>query len=629
MKKTLLILALALLHTAASAQTFKTTVTAPAGVSMTVFGGFADSSKVITPASESVSGGTAKYIYNLEPGNYHFVSSGYGYHSLHKNFTVKDKARAIDANPGLKGEKGYEQSRMAFAYTDETTAAGLSTKELSKRFPKVLTTPGFNPGKPVAEHTTQREMEEFLAKLDKGNKNIYTYTAGYSTKGLKVPVAVFTTSNLEGMTLEEAGAAVVANGRPTVFLHAEIHGNEASPGEGALAMCAELNGAYGTKMLPKVNVIVMPRVNCDGTREWTRGTSAAPDMNRDNLLCKNPEVKAAHRVYNAFQPAVVIDMHEYGVGRNYLKTEGYLDDAGITVGGNQNNSKPFNDLQKEMMRYVEKTGLDNGLRYWEYTQAGYSDQSPLHASHYYALRSSTNFLVESPNSTSEKKSSFARRVFTQFFAAQALIEYAANNSEKLLNTCKADREHIISSTGPFVLRHGQDKEAYTYSRTIFSYIDGHKIKDTAFSVRYYETPLITRPRPAAYIIPKDSKHIGKILELAGYNGITWEEVPAGTKMTLRQYAENPKWAAAGYAAPKSAGRHQGKQKFAAEEVERFALLEPQETVFEKGAYIFKTAQPSGLVLMMLMEPDVIMTDQYPITLVQADLLGVNQLYRLD
>lgn len=625
MKKSLLLLVLLTIQSAAFGQTYKTTVTAPAEVSMTVFAGFADSSEVMTPVTKTVSGNTAKYVYDLKPGNYHFVSSGYDYLSLNKNFTVKDKAIVVNADPGRLSEKGYQTTRMTFAYTDEVTATGLTTKELSKKFPKVLTTPGFNPKKPVGEHTTQREMEEFLAKIDKADKNMNYFTAGFSTKGLIVPLAVFTTTDIDGLSLEEAGAAVVANGKPTIFLHAEIHGNENSPGEGALAMCAELNGAYGAKVLPKVNVIVMPRVNCDGTREWTRGTSIAPDMNRDNLLCKNPEVKAAHRVYNAFKPAIVIDMHEYGVTRNYSLTQGYLDDAGITVGGNQNNSKVLNDLQKVMMRHVEKTGLDNGLRYWEYTQAGYSDQSPLHASHYYALRSSANFLVESPSSTSEKRASFARRVFTQFFAAQALIEWTMSNSEELLAACKADREHVISSTDPFILRHGQNKEAYRYTRYIFDFTDGHKIKDTTFSVCYYEVPLITRPRPTAYVIPKDVKHINRILEIAKYNEIEYDEVPAGTTMTLRQYAQNPKW----QPAMPPARRGERYRGFQADKVEKCALLEPQETTFENGAYFFKTAQPSAIVLMFLMEPDVIMTDQYPITLVQADLLELKDLYRFD
>ena len=209
MKKAFLPLILLLAQTMASGQsaTFRTTVTAPADVSMSVFGGFADSTALKTPLSRTVNGSTASYVYELENGNYHFVSSGYDYNTLNKNFLVKGKAQRIDADPGRLSEKGYQETGMLYAYTDEMTEVALSVKDLSKRFPKVLTTPAFSLTKPVQEHTTQREMEEFLDKLDKSSANMYTYVAGLSTKGRRLPLAVFTTTNLNGMTLEQAGAA--------------------------------------------------------------------------------------------------------------------------------------------------------------------------------------------------------------------------------------------------------------------------------------------------------------------------------------------------------------------------------------------------------------------------------------
>lgn len=618
MKRSILLTLILSLGITAFCQTHNTTISAPSEVSVSVFQGFAESTEEIMPACRKENGGTVRYEYDLKPGLYHFISGGYGYLSLKKNFTVGNRPVSLNANPGRRGEKGYQQTAMTYAYTDEVIEKCLGIDRLRKYYPKVMTTPGFDSGKPVGEYTTQREMEEYLARLDSGNPNMYTYTAGYSTLERRIPLAVFTCVDIKGMTMEEAGRAISSDARPTIFLHAQIHGHESSPGEGALAVCAELCGKYGTEVLPHVNVIVLPRINCDGAQIWMRGTTVCKDMNRDNLMVCNPEVKAAHNVYNLFSPAVVVDMHEASV-RNYSDTEGYLEDAGITVGGNQNNSLQFNELQKEMMRYVERKGSEIGLRYWEYTQAGYSDQSPLHASHYYALRSSATFLVETTSRICQKRTSFARRVFTQFFAVRALIEYTIANSGKVTGTCRADREYITSDRSPFILRHGQNSEAYTYSRTIFNLTDGSVKQDTMFAVRFYEIPLVTRSRPSAYVIPKDARNIGRILEIARYNGISYEELPAGTEMTLRQYTQNPKWHPA----------VQHTDKFVPDSVEKCALIEPQKTVFNHGAYIFRTAQPNAIVLMFLMEPDVIKTDTNPITLIQADLLGVDELYRME
>ena len=622
MRKILLFLGFVLLVWTSFAKKVKTTILSPKGVTTEVYAGFVPSQDAVKPLEQSQSGSQTKAVYLLESGKYHFISKGYGYLSLKKNFVVSDKALTLNGDPGKKEERGYQQNILTSAYPDEVNQRCLNVDNLLKLFPKVLSTPGFRNGKSPVEHTTQLEMEEFLSALDSKNDNMYTFDAGLSTWEMKIVLAVFSTLDLRGLTLEQAGAKIANDTRPTIFLHAEIHGNENSPGEAALSMCAELCGTYGKKILDKVNIIIMPRVNPDGTKAWIRGTSVMHDLNRDNLLVKNPEVKATHKVFNAFKPHLVIDMHEYSV-RNYADEEGFLDDAGITIGGNQNNSLSFNEFQKGMMRYVEKRGEDVGLRYWEYTQPGYSDQSPLHASHYFSLRSSASFLVETPNYRCQRSSSFKRRVYTHFFAVHALIEFAIENSRAIVDMCNKDREHIISDRGDFVLRHGQNSEAYTYKRKVFSLVDGTHLRDTLFSVRYYEVPLLKRHRAKSYVIPCSAKNIERILEIARYNGISYELLPKGTRMKLRQYAQNPKWKPA--VQPKA--KPGEKQKFVADDTHRCLLLEAQETIFEDGAYIFSTAQPSAIVLMFLMEPDVIKTDVNPITLSQADILSLDELYR--
>ena len=608
-----LILTLTLLCASVSSafsETYRVTLRAPYEVQVKVYRGFGDSVPAGRPLliKTTMFGILKDQVFDLEPGKYHFVASGEGYYTLHKNFSVAGPKR-INADPGRMGQKGYEPKRV-FEYTDETVKS-LSPGALTKKFPKVLTVPSLDRKKAAQEHTTQEEMEAFITGHDDNNDNMYRYIVGHTTLGLPMPFVIFTTEAISGMDLDAAAEVIRGCGKPTVYLHAYIHGNEPSAGDGALAAIAELDGDYGKQVLQKVNVIILPRVNGDGAKAWTRGTSATPDMNRDNLLAANPEVKAAHHVYNLFLPEVVIDMHEYGAWRNVTRDNGFLDDAGITVSGNQNNTPELNDLMKVMMRYVEETGAMEGLRYWEYTQDGFSDQAPLHASHYYALRGSLNFLVETPNASLDKKSTYARRVMTQFFAAKALIEFAASHSSEVCSTVRADREATVQKglkgLDPLVLKHGQNKQAYTYTRKYFDFETGKLIKDSTFSVRYYEVPLITRERPKAYVIPKNLPESGRILEIMKYNGITWSELPAGVMLPVRGYLP---------------GEGDGKPVL--------NLLGAEEmTAFPEGAYIFTMAQPSGLVLGMLMEPDFVRTDKFPISLVQAGLLETEHVFRCE
>ena len=610
MKRFLLFFAALVLCAGAYAQTCKVTLRAPEGVSVRVYEGFGDSLFVGEPVSAAKHGANVDYTYDLKPGRHHFISSGEGYYTLHKNF-IAAEGKQVDANPGLLGNRGYEPKKV-FAHTDETAANALDITELAKKYPGVLAVPSLKAGKPAQEYTTQQELENFLVFRDGRRDNMYLFfNAGHTTRGLVMPLAVFTTTDIKGLPLEEAAAAVRANGKPTIYLHAHIHGNEPSAGDGALAMVAELDGKYGKQVLPYVNVIILPRVNGDGAKAWTRGTSRFPDMNRDNLLVDNPEIKAAHHIYNLFLPEIVMDMHEYGAWRNVTRTRGFLDDAGITVSGNQNNTAELNDLMKEMMRYVESEGAKVGLRYWEYTQGGYSDQAPLHASHYYALRSSTNFLVETPNASLDKGQTHPRRVMTQFFAAKALIDYAIANKDRLQATVKADREATVrkglEGSDPIVLKHGQNEEAYKYSRKFFDFRRGEVLTDSIFSVRYYEVRQIERKRPTAYVIPKDVRYADLILDVMRYNCIQWSELPKNATMNLRGYLP---------------GDPDAKPVLN-------VLGEEKTVTFPAGAYIFSMAQPSGIVLSMLMEPDFVMTDSFPISLVQAKLLTADQVYRCE
>ena len=610
MKSILLsVLAALVIGIGAFGQTCKVTLRAPEGVSVVVYQGFGDSLKVGDPVSVTTRGAHVEYVYQVKPGRHHFIASGEGYYWLRKNF-LAEEGKVIDADPGRKGGQGYEPEKV-YCHTDETVAATMDISALAKSYPKVLTIPCFRKGKPRQEHTTQEELLAYLAGIDGKKDNLYLYTAGHTTLGLEMPFALFTATDVAGLSLEEAAAAVRANGKPTVYLHAQIHGREPSAGDGALAMIAELTGKYGRQVLPSVNVLILPRVNGDGAKAFTRGTSVAPDMNRDNLLAANPEVKAAHHIYNLFRPEVVLDMHEYGAWRSVMRTRGFLDDAGITVSGNQNNTAELNDLMKEMMRYVEAEGDKVGLRYWEYTQGGYSDQAPLHASHYYALRGSANFLVETPNASSDKAATYGRRVMTQFFAAKALIDFTIANTERLQAAVKNDRAATVakglSGTDPLVLKHGQNKESYRYTRKYYDFRKGEVIKDSTFSVRYYEVPEIVRERPRAYVISKDVAHIERILEVMRYNGICWSELPKNVSLPLRKYAQGDTTA----------------------KPVLDVLCEEQVCCFPQGAYLFPMGQESGLVLGMLMEPDFVLTDSFPISLVQAGLLKREDVYRCE
>ena len=72
-------------------------------------------------------------------------------------------------------------------------------------------------------------------------------------------------------------------------------------------------------LLDKINVIVVPRANPDGSEAGTRVTANGIDMNRDHLLLHTPEARAIARLVRDYRPILVIDSHEYTVVGRFLE----------------------------------------------------------------------------------------------------------------------------------------------------------------------------------------------------------------------------------------------------------------------------------------------------------------------
>jgi hypothetical protein len=169
--------------------------------------------------------------------------------------------------------------------------------------------------------TDHDEMVQFLEKLPRTNLTLEYL--GEIPQGFPFPFLVF----CKDAPLDKNGkpdrspAALVATGRPLVWVQGNIHGGEWSGGEGALAMAYDLaNGRYDD-ILSKVNVLITPRVCADGAKrparetrdllalQWTT-TPEARDLNRDNVLLDLPVTRAMRKMSRAYAPHFCIDLHE-------------------------------------------------------------------------------------------------------------------------------------------------------------------------------------------------------------------------------------------------------------------------------------------------------------------------------
>lgn len=592
------------------------TLTAPTGVTVKVYGGFADGGARLTAVSSSTADGIVSYVYALPAGEYHFVSNGTGYHTLHKDFivTVQDLiagAKTVNADSGAKTLGGSYQSPVKiYSYSDELFASPLmDISGLTARFPDLLDTPAFAAGKGKEEYTTQAELAAYLQAHALANDNMYLYEIGTTELGKTVYLSLHTTLAVDASDLEAAAAQVQADARPTIFLEAQIHGNEPGGGEGALALINQLCGDYGDEVLQHVNIVILPRVNGDGAEAGIRQNSQGVDMNRDHMRVRFVEVRNAHEAYNLFMPEVAITAHEANIPSAVQASSNVLCDFSVGSNPNMTQTAAFNELNEELLIEVIRQAYADGFRARQYGSSGGSrGPVPSADTSYFRMRGSLTMLTESTGIFASKET-FFRRVASQFEAFSILISFVIDNSDKIVEAVAAERRTTVEKGATFeeddvvVLRHGDLKAVYTFPMPTYSVADGSIVNaGTKAYLTFCKKPEKVRSRATAYLIPADIAEIETVLDIAASHGIEFYALGAEDVVLLRQYSGT---------------------------ITDALLGDETEFVFPNGAYVFPMNQVSGTLLSTLMEPD--FYDDYGdrATFVQLSLIPIDSVYRCE
>ncbi|OYY39389.1 MAG: peptidase M14 [Polaromonas sp. 39-63-25] len=193
---------------------------------------------------------------------------------------------------------------------------------VAARFPVpsvIYNTPGLQEGR--GSFTSNAEIQTWLRELS---------TVASRSPGLKAAVLPIGQSQrgetLEALVLTRAAgtdaAAIAASARPTVLLIGQQHGDEPAGTEALLVVARELTQGLLRPVLDRVNVIIVPRANPDGSMDNKRVTTGGLDMNRDHLLLNTPEAQALARLARDYHPTVVVDAHEYTVVGRFLQKFG-------------------------------------------------------------------------------------------------------------------------------------------------------------------------------------------------------------------------------------------------------------------------------------------------------------------
>ncbi len=446
--------------------------------------------------------------------------------------------------------------------------------------------------------TSQEEMMDYVRNLDEENSYIEMSIIGESIEGRKVPMLEFEKGNNPKQ-------------KPTVWIHSQIHGNEPAAGETALVMANNLAGAHGEDILEKINVVIVPRVNVDGSYHFQRQNVNGLDLNRDHTKLESSVIQAVHKAFNDKQPEVSIVGHEYGVKHN---SEAFKDigkqgslayhDILLQSGRNLGIPEQIRDMSFDLFisnarDKLTERGFSNGIYY---TVAGRNDEGQLVINEptYGADRGPSNlglqpaisFITET-RGIGIGRESFERRVASAVTAQMSILETTAQNSKMVKKVVENARKDTVKNGRK---ADADDKVAITMKRKQmsdqnFTVTDIATGKPKNLKVEYLSSteaiPTLERVRPTKYIMPPVYDDLAEKFELMG---VDVAKTKRPMKLEVEKYTVTDKEVDE----YEFEGVHQ---------VHVETEVTSQNVEIPEGSYVYSMAQPTANKLPVTLEPE--------------------------
>jgi hypothetical protein len=102
------------------------------------------------------------------------------------------------------------------------------------------------------------------------------------------------------------------HGSNRILMWSQMHGNESTTTKAVMDLLNyfELNGDGVSDIASSCTLKIIPILNPDGARDYTRTNANGRDLNRDAQELSQPESRTLHRIYDDFAPDFCFNLHD-------------------------------------------------------------------------------------------------------------------------------------------------------------------------------------------------------------------------------------------------------------------------------------------------------------------------------
>ncbi len=432
-------------------------------------------------------------------------------------------------------------------------------------------------------YTPYDSMMSYLAQVQAAGTEMRLGIYGATHEGRELPFLVFSrpavTQPWEAWSL----------GKPILVLAAGVHGPERTLRESVLILARDFAtpGTPMNQVLDDLTIILVPQINPDGfsaTPGPTRGNLWGLDLNRDYMKLEQPEIQGyVQNVLLRWAPHLYVDGHNggsYPYNINYQCPSHAAPDQRITA-----------LCDDQIFPAIDRKLEAAGYRSWYYTGGtetrwNVGGTEPRIGRNYGGFANTVGILFESPGAQPMEDG-----VLSGKLAYEAVVEWALANPGLLMETVQAarretvelgmnptDEVHIATTYGPedrtveYLITRGEEREI---------------VQIQSDSLMKLPIPVVSRPRPWAYVVPRDAE---AAVELLRRHSIAVEQLQAPVEVTVEAYTI-------------ADIRYERAYNHAASTVIEVAGTESHTVTLPKGSYIVRTGQMQGRVVAHLLEPE--------------------------